>query len=71
MTFRRSQVTDFSVPIVTDDMTGFLSFGVGKDRGILYQAFDWRVWLTVAILTPVYIAILGLSDCLWVSSLSY
>ena len=66
MTFRRSQVIDFSLPIVTDDMTGFLSFGVAKDHGILYQAFDWRVWLAIAALTPVYVAILGLSD--WIYS---
>ena len=62
MTLQRSQVVDFSLPIVTDEMTGFLFFGVSKDQGILFRAFGWRVWLAVVIITPVYIAIVGLSD---------
>ena len=65
MTLLRSKVVDFSLPVVTDDTTGFLSFGVGKDHGILIRAFGWRVWLAVVIITPLYIAILGLSDWLY------
>ena len=54
MTLLRSQVVDFSLPIITDEMTGFLAFGVSQDLGILFRAFDWRVWLSVIIITPVY-----------------
>ena len=65
LTWLRSQVVDYSLPIVVDDMTGFLSLELSKDHGILYRAFGWRVWLAVVIITPLFIAILGLSDWLY------
>ena len=65
ITWLRSQVVDFSIPITIDDATGFLFFEVKKDNGILYRAFGWRVWLTVLIIMPLYIAILILCDRLY------
>ena len=71
MTLLRSQEVDFSLPIITDEMTGFLAFGVSKDLGILFRAFDWRVWLSVIIITPVYIAMVGLSNWFYGSHVSW
>ena len=61
-TLRRSQVVDFSLPVYIDYGIGFLSMDIKKDYSILIRTFDWRVWLGVLLVTPIFVAVLSLSD---------
>ena len=62
MTLIRSEVVDFTIPVYIDDLTGLVSMEVKKDQAILVRPFDWRVWIVVFTVTPIFALVLFLSD---------
>ena len=62
ITLIRSEVVDYTIPVYIDDFTGLVSMEVNKDQAILVRPFDWKVWIVVFIVTPIFALILFLSE---------
>ena len=61
-TWLRAQVIDYSISFFTDEITGYLALELEKDPAILAKAFDWRIWVGVLTVLPLYIVIICISD---------
>ena len=62
ITLIRSQVVDYTIPVYIDDFNALVSMEVKKDQAILVRPFDWKVWIVVFIVTPIFALILFLSE---------
>ena len=61
----RSEVIDYTIPVYIDDLTGLVAIKVKKDQAILVRPFDWRVWIVVFSLIPIFALDLFLSEKLY------
>ena len=50
------------LPVYIDDVTGLMLMEVKEDQAILVRPFDWRVWIVVFSLIPIFVLVLFLSD---------
>ena len=62
MNWDRAQIVDFTLPVYTDQILGLVPLIIEKDPRVLSKPFDWRVWLVLAVLPPMYLFIITLSE---------
>jgi hypothetical protein len=69
--YERAQVVDFTFPVMVDYYTVIVPIKLDKDKYPMIRPFEWRVWLGIFILSPMFLLALAASDWFFTGSVQW
>ena len=58
----RAEIVDFTLPVYTDHIVGLVPLKIENNKDAQIKPFDWRAWVVIALLPPIYLLIIALSE---------
>ena len=61
----RSQVVQYTLPVYTDNIIALMPFKRADDHSIIFRPFEWRVWVGIGLVLPIFILITVFSNWIY------